>query len=163
MCPKDDDTVEWQTHTCGKFQKGIREIFLSFQGGLWKMYGIYLGKLLIQMKILTFLWEVVCFRRNFWAHFRESPWRSGRVHMYANNVYKTLAVYTVCGDLSVQMLRINMVIVSFFTASPDIIRNWASSWEKSTCHKGDQRRLCRSSPEPSLFAHTIYGTRQNFR
>ena len=28
-------------HTCDKFQKGIREIFLSFQGGLSKMYRIY--------------------------------------------------------------------------------------------------------------------------
>ena len=28
-------------HTCDKFQKGIREIFFSFQGGLSKMYRIY--------------------------------------------------------------------------------------------------------------------------
>ena len=28
-------------HTCVKFQKGIREIFLSFQGGFSKMYRIY--------------------------------------------------------------------------------------------------------------------------
>ena len=28
-------------HTCDKFQKGIRDIFLSFQGGLSKMYRIY--------------------------------------------------------------------------------------------------------------------------
>ena len=28
-------------HTCDKFQKRIREIFLSFQGGLSKMYRIY--------------------------------------------------------------------------------------------------------------------------
>ena len=28
-------------HTCNKFQKGIREIFISVQGGLSKMYGIY--------------------------------------------------------------------------------------------------------------------------
>ena len=27
--------------TCDKFQKGIREIFLSFHGGLSKMYRIY--------------------------------------------------------------------------------------------------------------------------
>ena len=39
--------------------------------------------------------------------------------MYANNVYKTLVVYTVCGDLSVQMLRISIVIVF----SLDIIPN----------------------------------------
>ena len=26
---------------------------------------------------------MVCFRRNFRAHFRELPWRSGRDHMYA--------------------------------------------------------------------------------
>ena len=30
-------------HTCDKFQKGIREIFLSFQGELSKMYRIYRG------------------------------------------------------------------------------------------------------------------------
>ena len=30
-----------EIHTCDKFQKGIREIFLSFQGGFSKMYGIY--------------------------------------------------------------------------------------------------------------------------
>ena len=28
-------------HTCDKFQKGIREIFLSFQGGLLKLYRTY--------------------------------------------------------------------------------------------------------------------------
>ena len=28
-------------HTCDKFQKGISEIFLSFQGGFSKMYRIY--------------------------------------------------------------------------------------------------------------------------
>ena len=28
-------------HTCDKLQKGIREIFLSFQGGFSKMYRIY--------------------------------------------------------------------------------------------------------------------------
>ena len=28
-------------HTCDKFEKGIGEIFLSFQGGLSKMYRIY--------------------------------------------------------------------------------------------------------------------------
>ena len=28
-------------HTCDKLQKGIREIFLSFQGGFSKMNGIY--------------------------------------------------------------------------------------------------------------------------
>ena len=28
-------------HRCDKFQKGIREIFLLFQGGLSKMYRIY--------------------------------------------------------------------------------------------------------------------------
>ena len=28
-------------HKCDEFQKGIREIFLSFQGGLSKMYRIY--------------------------------------------------------------------------------------------------------------------------
>ena len=30
-----------RVHKCDKFQKGIREIFLSFQGGLSKMYRIY--------------------------------------------------------------------------------------------------------------------------
>ena len=28
-------------HTCDKLQKGIRKIFLSFQGGFSKMYRIY--------------------------------------------------------------------------------------------------------------------------
>ena len=28
-------------HTCDKLQKGIREIFLSFQGGFSNMYRIY--------------------------------------------------------------------------------------------------------------------------
>ena len=28
-------------HTCDKLQKGIREIFLSFQGGFSKMYKIH--------------------------------------------------------------------------------------------------------------------------
>ena len=30
-----------QTHTCDKLQRGIREVFLSFPGGFWKMYRIY--------------------------------------------------------------------------------------------------------------------------
>ena len=30
-----------KAHTCDKFQKGIREIFLSFQGGFSKMYRIH--------------------------------------------------------------------------------------------------------------------------
>ena len=43
-------------HTCDKLQKGIGEIFLSFQGGFSKMYRIYIGKFLIQMReILKFL------------------------------------------------------------------------------------------------------------
>ena len=29
------------SHTCDKLQKGIREIFLSFQGGFSNMYRIY--------------------------------------------------------------------------------------------------------------------------
>ena len=39
----DSDPIEFwrKMHTCDKFLKGIREIFLSFQGGLWKMYRIY--------------------------------------------------------------------------------------------------------------------------
>ena len=36
-------------YTCDKFQKGIRKSFLSFQGGLSKMYRIY-KKILIQMR-----------------------------------------------------------------------------------------------------------------
>ena len=28
-------------HTCDKFQRGIRELFLSFPGGFLKLYGIY--------------------------------------------------------------------------------------------------------------------------
>ena len=35
ICPTVTD------HTCKKLQKGIREIFLSFQGGFSKMYRIY--------------------------------------------------------------------------------------------------------------------------
>ena len=31
----------FRKHTCAMFQKGIQEIFLSFQGGLSKMYRIY--------------------------------------------------------------------------------------------------------------------------
>ena len=30
-----------QMPTCDKFQRGFREIFLSFQGDLWKMYRTY--------------------------------------------------------------------------------------------------------------------------
>ena len=33
---KSDQTAH--THTCDKFEKGVREIFFSFQGGLSKMY-----------------------------------------------------------------------------------------------------------------------------
>ena len=35
-----------EKHTCDKFQKGIREIFVSFQGGLSKMYRIYYRNIL---------------------------------------------------------------------------------------------------------------------
>ena len=59
-------------HTCDKFQKGIREIFLSFQGGLSKMYRIY-RKILIQLREILKFWKNWFFRRNFGAHFREPP------------------------------------------------------------------------------------------
>ena len=31
----------YAAHTCDEFESGIREIFLSFQGGFWKMYRLY--------------------------------------------------------------------------------------------------------------------------
>ena len=42
---------------------------------------------------------------------------------------------------------------------------WASSWDYGTYHIGDQQRLSQAcadaiSPEPSLFAHMKYGSRQ---
>ena len=73
-----------QWHACDKFLKGIREIFPSCQGGLSKMYRIY-RKIL---KFPNFGKKVVCFKRNFTAHFRESPWRSARVHMYIMRTWK---------------------------------------------------------------------------
>ena len=72
-------------HTCDKYQKGTKEIFLSFQGGLSKMYWIYRKILNSDEGGFEVLVKVVCFRTNFWAHFRGPPWRSGRVHMYAYN------------------------------------------------------------------------------
>ena len=69
------------THTCDKFQKGIREIFLPFQGGLSKMYKIKLRKLLnSDERDFQVLVKSGIFRRNFRAHL--VPWRSGRVHMH---------------------------------------------------------------------------------
>ena len=60
-------------HTRDKLQKGIREIFLPLQGVFQKCIE-YIGKFLIQMReILKFWLKVVCFRRNFRAHFRERP------------------------------------------------------------------------------------------
>ena len=41
-------------HTCDKLQKGIKEIFLSYQGGFQKCIE-YIGKFLIQM------WEILKF------------------------------------------------------------------------------------------------------
>ena len=37
------------SHTCDKFKKGIREVFLSFQGGFSKCKE-YIGKLLIHIR-----------------------------------------------------------------------------------------------------------------
>ena len=34
---------------------------------------------------------MVCFRRNFRAHFREPPWRSGRGHMYGSTMLVILS------------------------------------------------------------------------
>ena len=31
----------FKSHTCDKFQRGVEEILLSFQGDLWKMYRIW--------------------------------------------------------------------------------------------------------------------------
>ena len=60
-------------HTCDKFEKGIREIFLSFQGGFSKMYRIYKKILNSGEGDFEILVKVVCFKRNFRAHFREPP------------------------------------------------------------------------------------------
>ena len=38
---------------------------------------------------------------------------------------------------------------------------WASSWDYGTYNIGDQRRLGKVSPEPSLFAHMKYGSRRS--
>ena len=71
-------------HTCDKFQKGIREIFLSFQGGLSKTYRIYRKILNSHEGDFKILVKSVYFRRNFRAHFR-----SGRVHMYGARLEPT--------------------------------------------------------------------------
>ena len=42
-------------HTCDKLQKGIREIFLSFQGGFQKCIE-YIEKFLIQVREILKLW-----------------------------------------------------------------------------------------------------------
>ena len=42
-------------NTCDKLQKGIREIFLSFQGGFQKCIE-YIGKFLIQMREILKFW-----------------------------------------------------------------------------------------------------------
>ena len=69
-------------HTCDKFQRGIREIFLSFQWGLWKMYRIYKnifhehqGNLRIWGKTTTFF--------TVYGSDQGAPWRWGKYHMYA--------------------------------------------------------------------------------
>ena len=61
------------SHTCDKFQSGIREVFLSFPGGFLKLYRIYKnilhsfqGDFKISVKSDIFL-------KNFMAHFLESP------------------------------------------------------------------------------------------
>ena len=61
------------THTCDKLKKGIREVFFSFQGGFSKMYRIYRKIVNSFQGDFLILSKVVCFRRNFRAHFRESP------------------------------------------------------------------------------------------
>ena len=67
--------------SCDKFQKGIRENFLSFQGDLSKMYRKILNS--DQGDLHNLVKSSTCmFKRNFRAHFREPSQRSGRVHMY---------------------------------------------------------------------------------
>ena len=60
-------------HTCDMFQKGIWEIFCSFQGGFSKMYRIYRKILNSDEGDFEMLVKSVCFRRNLRVHFREPP------------------------------------------------------------------------------------------
>ena len=57
------------TKSYDKFQRGIREIFLSFQGGLWKMHRIYKKILYLDQGDFKILVKR-CFL-NFMAHFRD--------------------------------------------------------------------------------------------
>ena len=43
-CFSNDPTLAFylhDSHTCDKFEKGLREVFFSFQGGFSKLYRIY--------------------------------------------------------------------------------------------------------------------------
>ena len=56
-------------HTCDKFKKGIREDFFLFQGGFSKMYRIYRKIVNSFQGNFLILLNIVCFGRNFRAHF----------------------------------------------------------------------------------------------
>ena len=61
------------TYTCDKFQRGIREIFISFQGSLSKMYRICRKILNLDEGDFKILLKSASFGRNFRAHLREPP------------------------------------------------------------------------------------------
>ena len=58
---------------CDQFQRDLRGIFLSFQGGLRKMYRIYREILHWDKGDFRTLAKSVCFRRSCMAQFREIP------------------------------------------------------------------------------------------
>ena len=59
--------------TCDKFQRGTREVFLSFPGGFGKMYTIYKNILHSFQGDFKILVKGDIFKKNFMAHFLESP------------------------------------------------------------------------------------------
>ena len=69
-------------HTCDKFQRGFREIFLSFQGDLWKMYRIYRNIFHGHQGDFSILVKSGMFLKKLYGSFQGAPWRSGRYHMY---------------------------------------------------------------------------------
>ena len=61
--------VDFNLHTCDKFQKGIREIFISFQGGLSKTYRIYRKILNSDEGDFEILVKSGMFYKNFYKNF----------------------------------------------------------------------------------------------
>ena len=69
-------------HAFDKFERGIREIFLSYQRGLWKMHRIDNKILHSEEGDFRILVKNGIYKKKFYGSFQGALWRWGRYHMH---------------------------------------------------------------------------------